>query len=530
MNDKKKIYIILGIFTLILVVLGGTYAWVKWSSNTKTSVTFEIGDLGITYIGDENVLNKKLYPTIYMDNTDNIIHTFSLVATANTTIYTKISLDIIDIDEELKDVSFSWKLYKGSSVIGTGNFATANIGDNILLTPYEIITKSASNYTLYIWIDGTMDNLVDMGGRNFNFKLRFEGGQEDYATSSSCFTFSSGTISDYLCTDTDIIIPSSINGVSVTKIGSNAFASNGLTSVVIPNTVTTIEYHAFRNNSISSLTIGNKVKTIGQYAFSGNKLTYVYLPASVTSLGTSPFYNNSTLEGIKVDDGNTTFDSRDNSNAIIKKSNNQLISGCKNTIIPSTVTSIGAHAFRSMGMSSVVIPDSVTSIGDYAFHQNSTLTSLVLGSGLKTIGSYSFASCGLTSLVIPNSVTSVGSNSFNYSNISSLTLGNSLTTIGESAFQNNNIVNVVIPNSVTTIGSMAFNVNSLTTVTIGSGVTSIGSKAFYSTSSSNKKLTTIRNLTGSSFDWNLIITGTSGTSFTTGSVTANSRTISIVGS
>ena len=111
---------------------------------------------------------------------------------------------------------------------------------------------------------------------------------------------------------------------------------------------------------------------------------------------------------------NTTYDSRDNCNAIVETASNTLIAGCKNTIIPNSVTSIVKSAFRGCsGLTSVEIPNSVTSIGSSAFSGCSGLTSVEIPSSVKSIGDYVFYGCsGLTSVEIPNSVTSIGTETF----------------------------------------------------------------------------------------------------------------------
>ena len=132
------------------------------------------------------------------------------------------------------------------------------------------------------------------------------------ATSESCFAFnaSTGTILDYgdeiIDTDnpnghgsreigdcpTDVDIPARIGGVDVEIIGYGAFGVNGLTSVVIPDSVVTIGDVAFYTNSLKSVTIGSNVETIGWNAFASNKLSSVNIPNSVTSIGISAFTGN----------------------------------------------------------------------------------------------------------------------------------------------------------------------------------------------------------------------------------------------
>ena len=186
-------------------------------------------------------------------------------------------------------------------------------------------------------------------------------------------------------------------GNSVTSIGDYAFFyCRGLTSVTIPNSVTSIGVEAFDGCSgLTSVTIGNSVMSIGDDAFNGcSGLTSVTIPNSVTSIGSGAFLYCSSLTSVKVENGNKVYDSRNDCNAIIKTENNELLFGCKNTVIPNSVTSIGAFAFyECSGLTSVMIPNSVTSIERYAFFGCSGLTSTTIGSGVKNIGSQAFASC-----------------------------------------------------------------------------------------------------------------------------------------
>ena len=279
---------------------------------------------------------------------------------------------------------------------------------------------------------------------------------------------------------TAIEIPS-----SVTSIGGNSIRNcHSLTSIEIPNSVTFIGELAFDDcRGLTSVSIGNSVTTIGNFAFYNCiSLTAIEIPSSVTSIGNSIFQGCSSLESITVKSGNTVYDSRDNCNALIKTATNTLLSGCKNTIIPNSVTSIGNDAFyKCSGLTSVVIPNSVTSIGDNAFEGCSGLTSVVIPNSVTSIGSSAFKGCrGLTSVVIPNSVTSIGYFVFqNCSGLISIEIPNSVTSIGSQVFSGcSGLTSVVIPNSVRNIGYSAFSgCISLTSVVIPTSA-SIGDAAF----------------------------------------------------
>ena len=268
---------------------------------------------------------------------------------------------------------------------------------------------------------------------------------------------------------------------SVISIGENAFYKcSGLTNITIPNSVTSIGDYAFGAcTGLTSVVIPNSVTSIGDNAFRGcHGLTSVVIPNSVTSIGVSVFAYCKGLASISVENGNNIYDSRLNCNAIIETATNTLILSCKNTVIPSSVTSIGDYAFESCtGLTSITIPNSITSIGDDAFRNCDGLASIELGNNVESIGNSAFRGChGLTSVVIPNSVTSIGDYAFEYcSKLTNVVIGNSVTSLGERVFYDCKcLTRVVIGNSVTGIGKSAFeNCTGLTNLEIPYSITSI---------------------------------------------------------
>lgn len=215
---------------------------------------------------------------------------------------------------------------------------------------------------------------------------------------------------------------------SVTTIGDNAFyGCSGLTSITIPNSVKSIGSFAFDDcHRLTSITIPNKVSIIERGTFSGCKelasitipysvkiiehsafyyctgLTSITIPNSVTYIGEGAFWNCTGLTSLIVEDGNNEYDSRGNCNAIIETANNTLIFGCKNTIIPNSVTNIRSRAFAGCsGLTSITIPEGVTKIGSDAFIGCSNLTSVFCKGSTPPSCLYAFTNVSSIILYVP---------------------------------------------------------------------------------------------------------------------------------
>ena len=283
---------------------------------------------------------------------------------------------------------------------------------------------------------------------------------------------------------------------------------NCLISVSIPNNVTTISDRAFYQcYLIESVNIPNSITSIGIDAFNGCQgISSLTIPNSLISIGNDAFLGCNGLSSIQVESGNTVYDSRGDCNAIVETASNTLMVGCKNSLIPNSVTSIGDAAFylchnltsvtipnsvtkignrsfmQCTGLTSIAIPSSVTSIGEFAFWGCENITSLEIPNGVTSIETYAFGSCyGMTSLTISNSVTSMGSRVFSgCRSLTTVTIPNSLTEISDALFEwCEGLTSVTIPNSVTRIGDIAFaSCKSLKTIEIPNSVTSIGWDVF----------------------------------------------------
>lgn len=326
---------------------------------------------------------------------------------------------------------------------------------------------------------------------------------------------------------TSVTIPN-----SVTTIGGRAFYGCALKSVTLPNSVTSIGFAAFEScTALKSVTFSNSVSarsentfggnrnqqptnnannvTVGDYAFSKcTSLTSINLPDNITSIGERAFYqctglasvtignglkiigkqafmNCDIIETIRVAQGNNVYDSRNNCNAIIKTATDELILGCKNTLIPNNVKAIGYCAFYDcIGLTSINIPNSVTSISSSAFSVCKGLTSITIPNSVTRIGSSAFSGCSsLTSIEIPNGVTSIENEVFwGCTSLKSVSIPDGVSSIGNDAFREcSSLTSIKIPTSVTEIGQYAFfECSGLTSITIPNSVKSIEGATFHS--------------------------------------------------
>ena len=317
-------------------------------------------------------------------------------------------------------------------------------------------------------------------------------------------------LSVYTGSDTELELPANYNGESYV-IGDNVFKNNAtLTSVVIPDAVTSIGNMAFNGcSSLTAVNIPTSVASVGEYAFGSCEalknvtiadgvstigfaafafcpsLASVSIPASVTDIGDAVFASCPVLESIVVAEGNPNYDSRNGCNAVIETASNTLVAGCKNTVIPSDVASIGTYAFyKSTSLANIEIPEGVTGIGASAFYGCSSLANVVIGNSVTSIGEEVFCNCsGLTSIVIPNSVTSVGDYAFyGCSSLVDVELKGNGASYGRYVFANcGSLENVRVAKGVSSIGFAAFyNCPALASVSIPASVTVIGDAVFAS--------------------------------------------------
>ena len=169
---KYKLYIIIGVSILILSV-GGTLAYYIWSSNTNAIVNTEVCTPTVTFAGGSTINGVDIVPVLTKEEGTIKDIEVKKNSTCNRDVTMNLYLELTTFPTELSDSSFKYELYKNSETmaIASGNFANKKERDTITLLSNQILNTSKDTYTLYIYIDGNVDNPGTMAGKNFLFKL-----------------------------------------------------------------------------------------------------------------------------------------------------------------------------------------------------------------------------------------------------------------------------------------------------------------------------------------------------------------------
>ena len=271
--------------------------------------------------------------------------------------------------------------------------------------------------------------LVDCGYTG-NAPRHYELSKMDYDYSYKILNDGTLRLYQYEGTDTNIVVPDTIDGRKVTVLGNSTFQyctqASDIESVTLPDSLTTIEKNAFYNcEKLKSVTIPQNVSSIGLAAF-------------VEGL------SESSLTEIKVDPENPYFSEKDG--VVFSKDGTKLIvfpSGRSGDYqIPDGTVSVGDYAFYyCVNVSSITVPGSVRSLGEGAFGNCSSLTKAVLKEGLEEIGEYAFqSSSGIRDIIIPASVKSVGKNGLRLSSECRIRVLSTDTVWADDAFRDSALI------------------------------------------------------------------------------------------
>ena len=302
----------------------------------------------------------------------------------------------------------SWDNSWGFGTVSSGELHDAFYGgDYIKIDPGSDAEESTHNFI--IRLDLTNWDWDTKTGATFTVTVAA-------ATNTFDFNETTGTITGYDGTDTVVVIPSKINGITVETIGHFAFQDSAVTSVTIPASVTEIGSNAFAGctnltsvnyeGDWSNLTIQSGNPAV-QDAANAPLFDFEFTPDNTAVIVINYKYNGAAAD--------VTIPSRYQGKPVTTIGHAAFFNSAATSVtIPDSVTSISDSAFVNCPrLTNISIPNSVTYIGFSAFNSCTSLKSITLPSSLSTIQSYAFCNCGnLETIRIPVSVTSIGNNAF----------------------------------------------------------------------------------------------------------------------
>lgn len=343
----------------------------------------------------------------------------------------------------------------------------------------------------------------------------------------------------------DIIVPDTVDGFPVTKIGDFAFSTSYLKTSDNPSDWPTgsVEYHdntldpehperiklILGDSSITSIALGNNIEEIGKCAFANCAITSLSIPNNVKIIGDHSFFAITTLSSLTFEENSTL--------ELIDKSGFGGCSNLESMVLPASLVEIrdsafnkcsklcsvtfeqdsqleiiGPQVFKYSGLTNFVTPSSVETIGAGAFATCKDLTSISLPEGLKRIENHTFRDSGLTSISIPASVEYIGKVAFRShygmetedgtyidweSQLETVTFANNsqLATIDSNAFDGCvelSSINLENCTKLTSINSYGFYDNiSLTSVTLPASIENIENFAFSCKTKGTSTLSTV---------------------------------------
>lgn len=197
-----------------------------------------------------------------------------------------------------------------------------------------------------------------------------------------------GSILNYLGSDTDLVVPDSINGIQPTSISQKCFWNQNINSIKLPDSVTDIEKYAFYGTELSSIE-GNNVENINECSFyECEKLSNIKFP-ELRYIGKQSLYGCNTLSNIDLSN--------------VKEIGSEALYGCKSLPKQPDFSSVDWVAEKGLAgtyFSTIHLPN-CTRADDNAFN-GCTAEEIVLNK-VKSIGSNAFNNCkNLKVLYVPN--------------------------------------------------------------------------------------------------------------------------------
>ena len=273
-KTNKKLAIVSILLAVIITGIGVSFGYFIWNSTNNTDISFTVEGAVVELSDGADIKGASLMPVInYTTGGSDVVKKDIKIklknnVTSNVTVDFKLKIN--SIDSGLKHSSFKYNLVNASGTsVNSGDFATSKAGDSISLLSLSstngTLTTSLTGYTLYIYIDGTVDNPSSMMNQSFDFSFVVDGSNstvEHISATKKVESLDDGTTGGsgsgvYKVTHSAIPAESSATGSEIPAVTDyRYYGPNPNNYILLPDMNTTESRCMFNDKELLNLSMG----------------------------------------------------------------------------------------------------------------------------------------------------------------------------------------------------------------------------------------------------------------------------------
>ena len=302
-KTNKKLAIVSILIAVIITGIGVSFGYFLWNSANNTDISFTVEGAVVELSDGADIKGASLMPVInYTTGGSDVVKKDIKIklknnVTSNVTVDFKLKIN--SIDSGLKHSSFKYNLVNASGTsVNSGDFATSKAGDSISLLSLSstngTLTTSLTGYTLYIYIDGTVDNPSSMMNQSFDFSFVVDGSNstvEHISAVKKVESLDDGSTGDsgsgvYKVTHNAIPAESSATGSEIPAVTDyRYYGPNPNNYILLPDMNTTESRCMFNDKELTNLSMGEWPANFDcenevVYKLDGGSSVNLYIPAS----------------------------------------------------------------------------------------------------------------------------------------------------------------------------------------------------------------------------------------------------------
>ena len=302
-KTNKKLAIVSLLLAVIITGIGVSFGYFIWNSANNTDISFTVDGAVVELSDGTDIKGANLMPVInYTTGGSDVVKKdikIKLKNNVTSDVTVNFKLKINSIDSGLKHSSFKYNLVNASGTsVSSGDFATSKAGDSISLLSLSstngTLTTSLTGYTLYIYIDGTVDNPSSMMNQSFDFSFVVDGSNstvEHISATKKVESLDDGSIGDsgsgvYKVTHSAIPAESSATGSEIPAVTDyRYYGPNPNNYILLPDMNTTESRCMFNDKELTNLSMGEWPANFDcenevVYKLDGGSSVNLYIPAS----------------------------------------------------------------------------------------------------------------------------------------------------------------------------------------------------------------------------------------------------------